>query len=283
MKDFTRKLLSDLEEQLKFISLETDNPLTSAEISIQVCQKILNSLKTFVSKYKFKSTAEEIFFFKELKPQFCSKLFYHITIYNIETRRPNGGYKVTRKYLLNELDKLKHYFDANLEFYKYYRTGSNYLDHKYFVRNKHDIRLSVEPFYFEADPKFSTSHDFKISMILAYDLLQVYLEDELVELEKKEPNKKLQDHHKSNLSWTDSKVSLIELLYALHSQGVFNNGKAELKDIATFLEEQFNIELGQYHRTFLEIRMRKNGRTKFIDSLRDNLTKRMDDADELPA
>lgn len=282
MRENTKKLLTEMEEQLKFISLETDNPLTCAELSIQVCQKTLTNVKTFVSKYKFKSVAEEIHFFKEIKPQFCSKLFYHISIYNIETRKPNGGFKVIRKYLLNELDKLKHYFDANLEFYKYYRTGSNYLDHKYFVRNKHDIRLSVEPFYFEADPKFSTSHDFKISMILAYDLLQVYLEDELVELEKREPNKKTQDSHKSNLSWTDSKVSLIELLYALHSHGVFNNGKAELKDIATFMEQQFNIEIGQYHRTFLEIRMRKNGRTKFIDALRENLVKRMDDADELP-
>lgn len=280
MKGYTTKLISELEEQLKFISLETDSALITAELSIQVTQKILNNLKAFIAKYKFKSIAEEINFFKELKPLFCSKLFYHISIYNIETRKPNGGYKVTRKYLLNELDKLKRYFDINLEFYKYYRTESNYLDHKYFVRGKHDIRLSVEPFYFEADPKFSTSHDFKISMILAYDLLQVYLEDELVELEKKEPKHKSQDLHKSNLSWTDSKVSLIELLYALHSQGVFNNGKAELKDIATFIETNFNIELGQYHRTFLEIRMRKNGRTKFMDALRENLTKRMDDADE---
>lgn len=283
MKEYAKKLLNELEEQLKFISLETDNPLASAELSIQVCQKILTSVKAFIAKYKFKSEAEEIHFFKEIKPLFCSKLFYHISIYNIETRKPSGGYKVIRKYLQNELDKLKRYFDSNLDFYKYYRTNSNYLDHKYFVRGKQDIRLSLEPFYYEIDPKFSTSHDYRVSMILANDLLQVYLEDELSELEKKEPKIKQQEIIRSNLSWTDSKVSLIELLYALHAHGVFNNGKAELKDIAAFLEQSFNVELGQYHRTFLEIRIRKNGRTKFMDALRDSLNKRMDDADEMPS
>jgi hypothetical protein len=280
MKENTKNLLLELEEQLKFISLETDNPLTSAELSIQVCQKILSNVKFFISKHKFKSVAEEIHFFKEIKPLFCSKLFYHISIYNIETRKPSGGYKVIRKYFQNELDKLKRYFDANLEFYKYYRTGSNYLDHKYFVREKHDIRLSVEPFYFETDPKFSTSHDFKISMILASDLLQVYLENELAEMEKKEPKVKTEGNQKSDITWTGPKAALIELLYALHTEPVLNYGKAELQQIAITLEKAFNIDLGQYHRTFLELRMRKSARTKFLDGLRESLKHRMDSADE---
>lgn len=278
MNEKCKALLAELEEQLKFISLETDSPLTVAELSISVTEKTLDSLRSFIAKYKFRSTAEEIHFFKELKPAFCSRLFYHISVYNIETRKPNGGYKVIKKYLQNELDKLKRYFDNNLDFYKYYRTGSNYLDHKYFVRGKHDIRLSIETFHFETDPKFSTSHDHRISTILSHDLLQVYLEDSLAELEKKEP-KKSEVNHKSESTWTASKASLIELLYALESEGAINHGNAELKEIATTLEKAFNIDLGQYHRTFLELRMRKGGRTKFLDGLRDSLTKRMDNAD----
>lgn len=273
-------MLLEMEEQLKFISLETDNPLTCAELSIQVCQKILINLKTLVSKHKFKSVAEEIHFFKELKPLFCSKLFYHISIYNIESNKPNGGYKVTKKYLQAELDKLKRYFDQTLDFYKYYRTGSNYLDHKYFVRGNHDIRLSLEAFHFETDTKFSTSHDYKISMILANDLLQVYLEAKLAELEMKDPKLKSEVDPKAEIIWTGSKVALIELLYALHSEPVLNYGKAELRQIASTLEKAFNVDLGQYHRTFLELRMRKSTRTKFLNSLRDSLNERMNNADE---
>lgn len=280
MNERCKTLLIELEEQLKFIALETDNPLSSAELSFQIVQNNLKDLKQFIVKYKFKNVTEEIIFFKELKPLFCSKLFYYISIYNIETRKPNGGYKVIRKYLQNELDKLKHYFDGNLDFYKYYRTGCNYLDHKYFVRGKHDIRLSLETFYFETDPKFSTSHDYKISMILANDLLQVYLEDGIMELERKAPKQKSEVNQKSDVLWTSPKAALIELLYALHSESSLNYGKAELQQIASALEKAFNIDLGQYHRTFLELRMRKGTRTKFLDSLRDSLLNRMDNADE---
>jgi hypothetical protein len=175
VKNYCKTLLVELEEQLKFIALENDSLMISAEMSFDVSQKILQSLKTFVIKYKFKNIAEEICFFKEIKPLFHSKLIYHLMIYNIETRRPSGGSKITKKYLQTELEKLKRYFDSNLEFYKYYRTGSNYLDHKYFVKEKHDPRLSPEPFFFDTDIKFCTSHDYRISMILANDLLAIYL------------------------------------------------------------------------------------------------------------
>lgn len=68
-------------------------------------------------------------------------------------------------------------------------------------------------------------------------------------------------------------------MYALQSKGVFNNGSADLKEVAAFLEHTFEIDLGQYHRTFLEIRIRKTGRTKFLDTLTETLTTRMDEAD----
>ena len=38
------------------------------------------------------------------------------------------------------------------------------------------------------------------------------------------------------LTWTGSKVALIELIYALHTEGVFNNGAADLKNIAEYFE-----------------------------------------------
>lgn len=273
-------LLLELEEQLKFISLETDNSLVISELSVNVIQKSINILKSFIRKYNFRSTAEEIRFFKEFKPQFCSKLFYNISIYNIESNRPNGGHKVLKKFLQKELEKLKQYFYNNLDFYKYYRTGSNHLDHKYFVRGKQDIRLFLETFNFETDPDFSTSHDFRVSMILANDLLQVYLENELSLLEKKEPTPKSQVVQKSEIKWTGSKAALIELMYALHSEPVLNNGNVELRQIALLLENTFNVELGQYHRTFMELRTRKGARTKFLDNLRDALNQRMEFADE---
>ena len=274
------KLYHELEEQLNFIHLETDDPLKEAELSIQVIVNALSQLKKYIGKHKFRTQSEEIKFFKYGKPQFISKLIFHISIYNIHSRMPKGGEKIVRKYLHHELQNLRRYFDNNLDFYKYYRTGSNYLDHKYFVRGKYDIRLTLDTFYFETDPLFSTSHDYKVAKIIANDLLQVYLEDTISLLERKDNNMTSQDVPKVKLYWTESKTALIELIYALHSQGAIDNGKADIKDIAAVFEHFFGVELGDFYRTFLEIRVRKTGRTKFIDSLKQSLVKKMEEADD---
>lgn len=126
-------LLTNLNDQLSFINLEIDNESKHCERAIEVILKILETLKTTITKIKFKSESEEIKFFKEIKPQFTSKLIYYNTLYKIEMKKPNGGNRIVKKYYNNELIKLKAFFYNELEFYKYYRSGSIYLDHKYFL------------------------------------------------------------------------------------------------------------------------------------------------------
>ena len=274
-------LLSNLNEQLNFTDLEIDDPILRSENALNVIVNSIEKLKEIFEKEKTKSQEYEIDFFKNIKPKFTSKLIYYNAIFKIETKKPHGGERILKKYLNNELDKLKRYFDNNLDFYKYYRTGSNYLDHKYFTRGKFDIKLALDSFYFEVDHTFSTSHDFKVAKIMAHDLIQVYLEDKLLMLENKEPKEKSQVNPKVKQTWTGSKVALIELLYALHTEGVFNNGASDLKDIAEYFENIFNIDLGQYHRAFLEIRMRKSDQTKFLNGLKEKLVKRMENTEDL--
>lgn len=273
-----RKIKDDLNEQLNFINIEQDNIIKRCEEAIEVILKATESIKAQVLKKPFNSQTEEIYFFKETKPKFTSKLIYYNKIYKIETKKPHGGRRAVKNYYKEELQKLKQFFDAELEFYKYYRTGSSYLDHKYFVRGNFDIKLSLDSLYFESNHKFITLHSHKVAKILAHDLLEVYFEDKLNELNHSK-NIKSQHKHNIKLNWTASKVALIELMYALHSDGVFNNGSADLKDIAAYFESVFDINLGQYRRAFLEIRVRKSERTKFINSLKESLLKRMDDSD----
>ena len=275
-----KQLLSELNEQLNFLDLEIDDKIDRGEKAIEIITKSIDNLKKVFHKENFKNQEHEIDFFKNIKPKFTSKLIFYNSIYKIETKMPHGGERIVKKYLNNELDRLKKYFDSNLDFYTYHRTGSNYLDFKYFVRGKHDVKLRLDSFYFEADQTFSTSHDFKVAKILAHDLVQVYLEHKLLVMDEKEPKEKSQLNHNLKLNWTGSKVALIELLYALHTEGVFNNGAADLKDIVEYVENVFNIDLGQYRRVFLEIRSRKSDKTKFIIALNKVLLKRMENTDE---
>ncbi len=237
-------------------------------------------MQNFVSKHKFKNQTEEIKYFKSQKPKLLSKLIYFGKVYHIENNKPQGTYKSKRKYLLNELDKINRYFDNNIDFIRYYRSNENYLDHKYFVRNQIDFRQSHESFSIELDKKQSTGFDFKVAKIIANDLLQVYLHDELNSLEFYNNKEKVTTTQKAKQTWTDPKTALIELIYAFHSHASLDNGKPDIKEIASNFEQIFNIDLGDYYKTYLEMKMRKTSRTKFLDALKESLLKRMDSADD---
>ncbi|MDY0088747.1 MAG: RteC domain-containing protein [Flavobacteriaceae bacterium] len=273
--------LKQLNDQLNFIDLEIDNRIKKCEKAIEVIMLSINNLKKTVIKHGFKTDTEEIHFFKEIKPQFTSKLIYYNMIYKIERKKPNGGSRILKKYYNNELLKLKAFFDNELEFYQYYRSGNSYLDYKYFIRGKFDIKLALDSYYFETDTSFATSHDFKVARILANDLIQLYIENQLIMIDNKDTSEKSQRKPNVKMTWTGSKVALTELLYALHSEGMFNNGAADLKEIAEYFEYVFDIDLGQYRRVFHEIRARKSDRTRFITALNQTLLKRMENSDDI--
>lgn len=276
---FSEQLLSELDIQLQSIHSKTDNPVEYSELAIKTLITVFEELKTKFLKHTFTSKLEEISFFRNTKPQFAAKLIYYNEIYNIETNKPFGSKKIIRKYFNLELLKLQAFYSENKEFYKYYRTDNKSLDHKYFLRGKHDLRHTLDSFYFQADNRFSTSHDYKVAKILANEKLKNYIDIEIKQLEQKENSNAVKTSSKTQ-KWTGSKVGLIELIYALHNEGVFNNGTSELKEVTNFFETTFNIDLGQFNRTFLEIRTRKSERTKFLNTLREKLILRMEDADE---
>ena len=279
MNNFCKEVVRKLDEEIKEFSFEEDNIILLSEAVVELILTRIKEIKEYVLEKGFKDIEEETHFFKKVKPNIVSKLIYYNAIYKIETKKPYGGDKALKKYLENEVTKLKRFFDNNLDFYRYYRTNSTYLDHKYFIRGKYDIKLSLDTYFFESVHSFSTSHDYKAAKILANDLIQVYLEDQLF---NKNINTSARNHLSvpSPLNWTSSKTALIELIYALHSHATFNNGLVDIKVIAKTFEEVFNIELGDFYHTYLELKSRKVNRTKFLDALKENLIRKMDEQDE---
>jgi hypothetical protein len=69
MISFINKLQIELEDQIRFIEQENDVAIKRSELCFIICKKIIDQLKAFTLKYKFKSTAEEIKFFRDIKLQ----------------------------------------------------------------------------------------------------------------------------------------------------------------------------------------------------------------------
>jgi len=268
------KLIGDLYD----LNMNTGDAIESSEKAVETCLDAINNIKKHFKSNPVKIQEDEIKFFKEIKPQFLSKLIFHIKIYNMESLIPNECKNSREEAYNTELKKIKKYANQNQNFYRYFRTNSTHLDHKYFVRGNQDLKLKLKSNTFESDPEFSTSHDFILSKIIANTILQKHIEDKLATLNTSHSPQFLLN--KPMINWTSSKVALIELIYALHTTNSFNHGESDIKEIAKLIEQTFNIDLGDYYRAFLEIRMRKTGRTKYLDSLKEQLIKRMNQADE---
>jgi hypothetical protein len=273
-------LISEFEAKLEALETCTDDILYRAETGIAYTERWIKTLREEVVRHGFGSIQEEIFFFKHIKPQIFSKLIYYSKLFNIESKRPRSSSKFQIKYLNNQIDRLQVFFNDNLEFYHYYRRGATSLDEQYFVRGKSDLRSTTDFFNFYIDEKFSTCQDGTVAAIMAYDMLIVYLQQEIEKIENYKDNQNTNlMKQSSRLFWTGNKTDLIELIYALQSSGAINSGTADIKEMATLFEQIFNIDLGNYYHTFIEIRARKGSRTKFLDRLQESLLKRFEESD----
>lgn len=275
------KLLSDLEHNLKALEKNITNFHCLSQQSITLCKGTLHQLKTHVQYAPFSTEADEIRFYKHIKPKVVSYLIFYVKRLDIESKRPRTGEKEQIRYLNKAINALQHYFNNNLEFYHYYKTASTHFDDRYFLQKNKTIRLNIEAFHFYSEESFSTSHDSTVATIMAYTELIDYFKTEIAILGTTNQHMETNGPFKkpSSLQWTGSKTDLVELIYGLDSIGAINNGNSGIKDLAMILEGTFNIELGNFYHIYAEIKSRKTERTKFLKRLKDGLDDRMDGSD----
>jgi hypothetical protein len=212
----------------------------------------------------------EIIFFKTVKPKFLSRYIFWAAVYAIELNLPLAAEDIKTNYYRKHQIGLQLHYNIHAAFYTYYRSGDTINDAAYFTRkNKNKIE---ENSFSERDPEFSTSHDQLVAEILANGLLAQWLEEKI--------NPTAPKKNVAVLKWTASKAALVELVYALQSGGVYNNGAAGIKEIALAFGKLFQVDLGNYYHVFNEIRLRKKSRLQLLEQLKDTLTKKMDDLDE---
>jgi len=279
MNHFISKLNKNLDNQLQIINLEEPDFLKKAQKSICCIKSALNELKIFVLNYSFIDEAEEINYFKKIKPELFSKLIYYKKVYHIESRRPSGSREIQEKFLRHELEIITCFFNNHLQFYQYYRMNSTFLDDKCFLRGKEDLHLFHDSLLYFVDPDFSTSHDIMVAKIISNDMLEVFLNTELENLSIKTNNPnwgQVGNLGSSSLQWTESKTALVELIYALQASTAINKGGVDIRELVALFEQIFNVRLTDVYRTYLEIKIRAIP-TKFLDSLKVGLVKKIEE------
>lgn len=269
---------ADLLRTLENIDREDIGIMERCKKSLMEIDAALQQIKSMVVRLEFPSAAEEVHFFREIKPLFVVEFIYRSKILEIEAARPNAGQHILKEYYESELRNLKAFVDDCSDFYSYYRRKATYMDEKYFVRRQFDITMGLDANRYSYDERFTTSHDGLVARIMANDRIEHYLLSAVACIEGYFFEK---FSEKSPLTWTAPKSALVELLYALHLMHCFNGGSADLSETVKVIEKSFNIDLGNFYKTLHEVKSRKTGRTKFLQALDDTLNAHFENEDSL--
>lgn len=247
--DLSSNTISDLRQMIYFLKTE------------------LSMLKGFVISYTFNDTEEEIDFFKNKKPIVLGYLIFYNQVYRIESDRPFFGDTI-RSYYLEEIERLKTELKKDASFYRYFRSGLTHYDELYFTRGQDDVNMFTETFFFETDTGFSTYYDYKVAVIIGYEMLFKYLLDKINDTGNREKREKeLYRIIKSHYTWTDTKAAIVELIYGLFVVGCINNGKTEISELAHIFSLIFNIDLGDFYHTYLALKTKKKSPTAFLERM----------------
>ena len=106
MRVFINSLEKEIENRLKGIEKSNLNVLKKSLEASLVLGDAFQRLRDFIDTHIFKSEAEEIEFFKVVKPRLYHRLIYYRKVYNIEMNRP-VGVDSQRAYLIDEIKDRK--------------------------------------------------------------------------------------------------------------------------------------------------------------------------------
>lgn len=275
---FITNLNRQLESNLSEIS-QHDSIINQFQHTTKCYYEIILQLRSYIINYSFSDINEEITFFKQIKPSFVSEYIFNNKVLQILIRKPIGNNEAIIKYLENQLKEITEFFNANQEFYQYYRLQSTYKDAIYYVRQRKELQHLMDANLNNFEPAFSSSHDHILSQIIANDRLVTFLKEQIESINYPQKFPHVEDmgcFQDQDFHWTDSKSAMIELIYALHTNKSINKGKCDIRELTAYFEKAFHVKINDIYRGFQDIKSR-NSQTKFIDSLKTALQNKIDE------
>jgi len=280
MRHPLQSIVAEIQKQERKLSSEASSFIDEAYKMTIYLQELLHTVKEDVLKEGFSNEAEEIHFFKLVKPNILGKLIYYNKVYRIETACPAENGHLHQSYFALQLRELKQEYQehiCNSEFYRYFRSGRTDKDKHYYMLGNINYYDGLSSYVFEIDPNFSTYYDYKVAKIIANELTYNYLTTKLSP--EQNPDVLLQNEETKDIFWTQTKNALIELIYALHAVDAISHGKLGIRKISMVFQILFRISLKDIHNSFHRMKTRAGSRTLFLDQLKYSLEEYMDKED----
>ncbi len=276
MKSYTENLHKELLSKLDELD-SNYNPQKLNDPRLNLITVVIDQIKEKLKTHHFLDEEDEIHYFKKVMPETMALYIYYSD--KIEWDRinrqgsPECSYRFTDRIYLQAENFRKEYIGI----YEYNRDEKSHLDKIYFLRKspinsecKYQLRQII-------DPSSPPVHCELLAMNIAFSRLEHEMKMSLKEnMDKTSPVILNED----NLSWTGTKASATELIYALKHSSLIDNGNASLKKIIMWFEKTFSIDLGNTSKVFQEIQSRKMDNLSVFDKLKEAFKKAIDEIDE---
>lgn len=276
---FSEEVYLNLEKDLDILTFDGENKLIQFESANRLVDEAMLKLKGYMEDYEFSSDEEEIDFFKNKMTSFLKESVFYSELFNMESIKPPGTKKQLKRFYERELFLIKGFLRNNQNLYNYLLLKKENQDKVFFLRRAEVPVYKPNLFRYTLDTRFCTVYTLYFAKIKGILELSQYIYEQIRQLDVNEPSSQSAKRHP--LIWTGAKVELVELVYALKATGVFNHGRADIKEIATAFEVLFNRDLKDCYRTFQEIGVRKKNRTVFMDFCKSKLDQYLEQSESL--
>jgi hypothetical protein len=183
-RDYYKRLLADIDSYNNSGLSEVEKVEACFICSLDYWRQI----QRLVKERDFCTYAEEILFFKEIKPCFTSLVEYFTYRYHALLFIPSHDNNEMKRFWQWEIRKIQRFYEHNEAFYRYIRGGATDMDELYFVRGDNLRRDNCNSVFnhhqiHDLDPQTATAYGYLVSMIRAYELYEIHIREEINKLD----------------------------------------------------------------------------------------------------
>ena len=139
-------------------------------------------IQKHIRKQDFLSLADEIHFFKMVKPRFTAHIEYYTCRYHALLFMPADDKLELARFWKWEMRKTEKFFESNEDFCRYMQEDATEKDQDYFLRASNNGVQVMHGRIHDVDPRTATPGDYLATMIGAYNMYQTYIREEMSKL-----------------------------------------------------------------------------------------------------
>lgn len=281
MKRRCHQILDEFDTRLNGLVALPRISQQESQSGIELCHDTLTQLRNLLGNQSKLNQVDEIYFFKEVKPQVMQYLLLFYEVRSCYVHLPRGSLKRQLFYVKERLLGISNFLGEYREFLFYMEQRCTYQDNLYFVRQPRGSDLLLPELMYYIDVDFATPHDVLWARLRAKQLEMEFLKTLKLDLKLQQHSYKPTNSSMSSLHWTGSKTALVELIYALHNAHTINDGQEDISKITAGFERLFDVKLENVYKTYSEIRARKQRRARFLHRLWEGFSRKMEEEDGL--